>query len=255
MDNLEEPTETVSSTTALSKNAQKRLLKQQKFAETRAEWKAKTREKKRARRALKRLESLDDPKIGAQKTTIDQEPKLGQILVDLSFEGLMNQKEIVSLSSQICRCYALNRRTTKPYRLVVMGLGGELERRMKTAFPEYTKWDIEFSSKPLEEYKDKQTIVYLSPDADKVLSEIDPECTYVIGGLIDRNRHKNAAAIRANELGVETVKLPLGDHIKLKSSQVLTIVHVYELMCKQRECGSWAEAISAVIPERKRVQE
>ncbi|PJF18740.1 hypothetical protein PSACC_01450 [Paramicrosporidium saccamoebae] len=247
MANLEESTETASETTVLSKNAQKRLLKQQKFAETRAEWKAKTREKKRARKAQRRLEPLEDPKPGARKTPTEQEPKLGQILIDLSFEGLMNQK--------ICRCYALNRRTTKPYRLVVAGLGGDLERRMETAFPEYTKWDIEFSSKSLEEYKNGQTIVYLSPDADKVLSEIDPACTYVIGGLIDRNRHKNAAAIRANELGIETAKLPLGDHIKLKSSQVLTIVHVYELMCKQRECGSWAEAISAVIPERKRVHE
>ena len=65
-------------------------------------------------------------------------------------------------------------------------------------------------------------------------------------------------------MGIPTAKLPLGDHIKLKSSQILTIVHgmrvasdirhyylVYEILCKRRELGGWKEAIETVIPQRK----
>lgn len=56
-------------------------------------------------------------------------------------------------------------------------------------------------------------------------------------------------------MNVRTAKLPLHSHINLKSCTVLTVVHVFEILLKFRETNSWAEAINAVIPQRKRTAE
>ena len=159
--------------------------------------------------------------------------------------------------SQISRCYAINRRTTKPYDLKVVGLGGATEVRLRKAFPEYDHWQVEFCSESLEKGKMETDLnmIYLSADAEETLETIDPNCTYIIGGLIDRNRFKNAATDRAKALNVRTARLPLSEHVRLNSSAVLTIVHVYDLLCRQRELGNWADAIHAVIPERKRLDQ
>ena len=163
---------------------------------------------------------------------------------------------MASLTSQISRCYASNRRTSKPFDLRILGLGGATEAQLCKAFPEYDRWQVDFRTESLDEYRDKteRTIVYLSADAEEVLEEIDPNCAYVIGGLIDRNHHKNAASDRAKALGLKTARLPLSEHVRLNSSAVLTIVHVYELLCKQRELGNWKDAIDAVLPDRKRLE-
>lgn len=109
----------------------------------------------------------------------------------------------------------------------------------------------------MEEYKTETdpNVIYLSADAEETLETIDPNCTYIIGGLIDRNRFKNAATDRARTLNVRTARLPLSEHVRLNSSAVLTIVHVYDLLCRQRELGNWTDAIRAVIPERKRLDQ
>jgi len=94
-------------------------------------------------------------------------------------------------------------------------------------------------------------LIYLSADSEEILNEIDDDATLVIGGVVDRNRHKGAALDIAKKYGFKTAKLPLSDHVKLKSSQVLTVVHVFEILTKFRETNSWAEAIEKTIPRRK----
>ena len=75
---------------------------------------------------------------------------------------------------------------------------------------------------------------------------------YVVGGIVDRNRHKGSSAARASDLGISAVKLPIRDYIKLQVAQVLTVNQVVELL--QQLCcnASWPRALEAVIPQRKR---
>jgi len=238
----------------LSKNAQKRLLKRKKHMETRQEWKAKMREKKRLKKVSSELQGNSTTAASARQA----EPK-GQVLIDLAYDSLMTEKEISSLASQVCRCYSINRRGCQPFNLAVAGLGDDcrLRAELSRAYPEYKRWTVNFAQDPLEELlapEVKDKTVYLSADSDVVLDCLDENTTYVIGGLIDRNRHKNVAFERANTLGLPTARLPLLDHIKLKSSQVLSIVHVFEILCRSRECGDWGEAIRVAIPERKRFE-
>ena len=49
-------------------------------------------------------------------------------------------------------------------------------------------------------------IVYLSADAEETLTELDPSCLYVIGGIVDRNRYKRLTFDKANRLHIRTAK-------------------------------------------------
>ena len=94
-------------------------------------------------------------------------------------------------------------------------------------------------------------IVYLSSESDEVLMELKPYSTYIIGGLVDHNRHKGICYKRARERGVRTARLPIGEYLKMASRQVLATNHVCEIMLNWLSCGDWASSFAAVIPKRK----
>jgi tRNA (guanine9-N1)-methyltransferase len=94
-------------------------------------------------------------------------------------------------------------------------------------------------------------IVYLSSESDNVLTTLKPNSTYIIGGLVDKNRHKGVCHKRAVERGIKTAKLPIGEFLEMKSRQVLVTNHVLDIMLKWLECGDWGKAFMAVLPERK----
>jgi hypothetical protein len=52
---------------------------------------------------------------------------------------------------------------------------------------------------------------YLTSDATEVLWQIDPHATYIIGGIVDRNRFPLLAYKRAETLGIKTVRFPLDE--------------------------------------------
>lgn len=55
-----------------------------------------------------------------------------------------------------------------------------------------------------------ENFVYLSADASDVLKEIDPSKSYIIGGLVDRNRHKVANSVKAPPVQPVPVRLEPG---------------------------------------------
>lgn len=52
-------------------------------------------------------------------------------------------------------------------------------------------------------------IVYLSSDSPHTLTHLSPYSTYIIGGLVDRNRHKGVCYKSALDAGIKTAKLPI----------------------------------------------
>ncbi|KAG8157768.1 hypothetical protein KVR01_012430 [Diaporthe batatas] len=95
------------------------------------------------------------------------------------------------------------------------------------------------------------SIVYLSADSPNVLEKLEPHTSYVIGGIVDRNREKLLCQKRAEEKGIRTAKLPIGDYMQMASRQVLATNHVVEIMSKWLETGDWGKAFQEVIPKRK----
>lgn len=98
---------------------------------------------------------------------------------------------------------------------------------------------------------DDGEIIYLTSDSPNTLSTLRPYSTYIVGGLVDKNRHKGICYRMACEQGVKTAKLPIGEYLEMQSRKVLTTNHVVEIMIRYLECGDWGEAFLKVIPKRK----
>jgi tRNA (guanine9-N1)-methyltransferase len=94
-------------------------------------------------------------------------------------------------------------------------------------------------------------IVYLSSESDVTLERLKPNSTYIIGGLVDKNRYKGICYKRALDRGIKTAKLPIGEFLHMKSRQVLVTNHVLEIMLKWMEFGDWGKAFMEVLPKRK----
>lgn len=212
------------------------------------------------------------------------------VIFDCDFEELMFDNELKSLGLQITRCYSDNRKADFRAHLALSGFGGKMKERFDGILAkQYTSWKgfrffeedfVEVAEKAKEwmtgpeggevvgalktsQEADKSSeqestgdaeegeIVYLSSESDEILTHLKPNSTYIIGGLVDKNRHKGICHKRAVSRGIKTAKLPIGQYLEMKSRQVLVTNHVLEIMLKWMEFGDWGKAFMAVMPERK----
>lgn len=95
------------------------------------------------------------------------------------------------------------------------------------------------------------SVVYLTSDSPHTLDRLSPYTSYIIGGIVDKNRHKGLCYKRACERGIPTAKLPIGEYMTMQSRSVLATNHVVEIMLKWLDTGDWGEAFLSVIPKRK----
>lgn len=213
------------------------------------------------------------------------------VIFDCDWEDLMFDAELKSLGLQITRCYSDNRKAQFRTHLALSSFGGKMKERFEGILGnQHKSWKgfkffgedfVEVSNKSREwmtgprggvvagamksageTVEDAETaedkpsdeegeIVYLSSESDNVLTTLKPNSTYIIGGLVDKNRHKGVCHKRAVEKGIKTAKLPIGEFLEMKSRQVLVTNHVLEIMLKWLEFGDWGKAFMAVLPERK----
>ncbi|KAK4227648.1 guanine-1-methyltransferase-domain-containing protein [Podospora fimiseda] len=112
--------------------------------------------------------------------------------------------------------------------------------------------DKQFEGKVAPEGDDvDKTIVYLTSDSPYTLERLEANTSYVIGGIVDRNREKGLCYKKALEHKVRHAKLPIGEFMRMQSRFVLTTNQVVEIMAKWLQCGDWAQAFLEVIPKRK----
>lgn len=209
------------------------------------------------------------------------------IILDCGFDDLMMEKEITSLASQLTRCYSDNHKAPYKVHLGISSFGGHLKGRFDTVLSgNYLGWkDVRFIEEdfieaakqakewmkgseggvlagaltPKEELGQPLTtdqagaeeIVYLTSESPDTLTELKPYSTYIVGGLVDRNRHKGICFKRAMDRGFKTAKLPIGDYMQMATRFVLATNHVSEIMIRWLELGDWGEAFSTVMPKRK----
>ncbi|KNA03962.1 hypothetical protein SOVF_204210 [Spinacia oleracea] len=267
----------------LSKRAQKKIIKQERYEVKKAEKKAEVKEHKRRENERKRREwdeklanlsseeeklKLIESKREMRKERMEQrseerENKIqrlthgklhGQnIVIDLEFSNLMKPNELNSLVQQIMYCYAVNSRCTSPGHLWLTGCEGNMGDHLNR-LPGFDKWIIEKENRSYIEalQEQKENLVYLTADAETVLDDLDPKKIYIIGGLVDRNRWKGLTMKKAEEQGIKAAKLPIGNYLKMSSSQVLTVNQVVEILLKYLEMKDWKASFFQVIPQRKR---
>jgi tRNA (guanine9-N1)-methyltransferase len=124
---------------------------------------------------------------------------------------------------------------------------------------------VKSSGKLLSQLPPNHKFVYLTGDSPHTLTTLNDNTTYIIGGIVDRNRLKLATLHRAEyinnqlpQLNVTTARLPLEEYLDFKgSTRILTCNHVFEILLHYRANGytDWRTAIMAVLPCRKDVEE
>ncbi|RKP08736.1 tRNA methyltransferase TRMD/TRM10-type domain-containing protein, partial [Thamnocephalis sphaerospora] len=175
------------------------------------------------------------------------------LVLDCAYDDLMMDKEVISLCSQIGRCYAAMRSAACPPAggLVMSSYGGRLadqiQQRLKTA----DRWrDVRWETASYDTLFSHDKLVYLSADAETEVTALEPDKVYVIGGLVDKNRHKSLTHQRAVALGVTTARLPIDAYVRMTQRRVLTVNHVVEILLKWGQHRDWQQAFLDVIPAR-----
>ncbi|CDH58768.1 trna (guanine-n-)-methyltransferase [Lichtheimia corymbifera JMRC:FSU:9682] len=237
----------------LSKNALKRILKEEHWNATRDERNKRQKEKHKKKHAERR-KLIEEGVIPAPppKRPKVVNPSNVQVAIDCSFSSYMNEKEVKSLQAQLVRCYSANRHCERPMHLTITSFDDLLKGMFDTKEPTYSNWkDITFTNDTYLDKFDKSKLVYLSADSDNTIEKLDEDKVYIIGGIVDKNRYKNLCQNKAQEQGIETARLPIGEYLQMASRKVLTVNHVYEIMLKWLENEDWNQAFKAVIPGRK----
>jgi len=110
-------------------------------------------------------------------------------------------------------------------------------------------WKMHFHEKPIFEMFPREEIVYLSPDAEQELSDIQPEKVYVIGGIVDRTVKKGLSLNRAKEHEVEVRRLPLSK-IRLLGKNVLNIDTMVQVLLHFQTSKDWVQVLRDYLPPR-----
>ncbi|EMG50745.1 TRM10 tRNA [Candida maltosa Xu316] len=239
----------------ISRKEWKRQQKRERWEESKEKYQEINREKKRLARQRKRIRLQEDEelRLAKRKPTKKIETDV-KVIIDCDFDELMLDKEIVSLSNQLKHCYSIMRRATFNLPVTVTSFNKRLKDRFEESLSDYHLWvgNMEFTDKSLTEVGDINQMVYLTADTEEEITKLEPNHTYIIGGIVDKNRHKHLCYKKAKELGIKVARLPIGKYIEVNGRHVLVTSHVYELLCKLYETGGdWEQAFNKVLPPRK----
>lgn len=171
----------------------------------------------------------------------------------------MSKKELSRLAGQIRRLYGSNKKADRPFWITLTGFATDSPLyeeclRMNDGFSSYlldiTEEDC-FSLFPLE------TLVYLTPDSEHALEDVDLNTVYILGGLVDESIQKKVTFQKAQEHSVKTARLPIQEYMvrrqngKNYHSEILAINQVFDILSTYFETQNWAEALKKGVSSRK----
>ena len=245
--------------TTLSRNQQKKLRRLERSIAMRAEKRKQEREKRKLNRKNNKAVTAGEngEKIQIQRKSLKSNlmslssNKL-RVVIDCSFEQLMNSSDIRHLSKQLMYCYATNRRMKQCLQLYLTSCAGETKAILdRSGLP---NWDVHnhaesyvevFAAEPLE------NLCYLTSDSPNELEEFDESKVYIIGGFVDHNHYKSHCFNLAVEKKIMHYRLPINKFMHMKTRPVLTVNQVYEIVCRYLECKDWKQAFVSTLPKRK----
>ncbi len=207
-------------------------------------------------REEKKLQKIEDKKI--MELAYNSNFK---IVFDLNFYDCMKKNEIVSMISQIKDCYGYNRKNINKISFYLTNLNEEDENIMNIFNKMgYENWIIHKYKEEFYNIKEllilNKEFVYLSPDSENELNDIDENKIYIIGGLVDKSILKNKTIFRVNnikndncDIKISTAKLPLKKYVSNLRKTVLNINTVVEIISNYIDTKNWEESIIKVIPK------
>ncbi|KAH0478247.1 MAG: uncharacterized protein KVP18_002240 [Porospora cf. gigantea A] len=195
-------------------------------------------------RRVKRRQEFDSRSVNAP-----------HLLVDMNFEALESNKELISLKQQVATSYSINFKAPTPFRMGFIGLGSYMLSNDGLAKCSGAgSWCCGITNVKLECLVNDETrkrFIYLTADSPATLDTIEDDNILILGGLIDRNRYPKLTLTKANDIGIRTARLPIGEFLAVRGSKVLTVNQVVSILTRFREKGDWKEAFEHAIPSRK----
>ncbi|XP_005382925.1 PREDICTED: tRNA methyltransferase 10 homolog B isoform X1 [Chinchilla lanigera] len=182
-----------------------------------------------------------------------------RLCIDLSMTHHMSKKEMSRLAGQIRRLYGSNKKADRPFWICLTGFTTDSPLyeeclRMNDGFSSYlldiTEEDC-FSLFPLE------TLVYLTPDSEHALEDVDLNKVYVLGGLVDESIQKKVTFQKAQEHSVKTARLPIQEYMvrrqngKNYHSEILAINQVFDVLSTYFHTQNWPEALKKGVSPGK----
>lgn len=237
----------------LSKRAQKRLLKKQKWLQYKPIKRAKEKAKLKKKKEVAKLQNI---KLGPSRKELKHH-KMSlssckiRLVLDFSFDHLMNDKDLHKCINQFNHCYSINRKRTNPLQFYVTNFKGKAKDVM-SKHNGYTNWDVNIHTESYMDLFRKEELIYLTSDSENVITTLDESKVYIIGALVDHNSQKGLTLKIAEEQNIGHGRLPIDEFIEMKTRRVLTIDHVFAILVNVACCGmSWKDAFLEVIPQRK----
>lgn len=264
----------------ISRRKEKKALRIAKYEESKKSRRLQERQKQKAKRKAEVKLGIIGPgkrRKQLKNNKIDNSSNSVRVAIDFNYDELMSEKDIGKCSKQLLRVYTENRKSSMPIRLYYTSIreGSKIENALNK-HDGYKHWDVKIQQESYLDLFEHDSIVYLTSESDNVLQEIDPNAVYIIGGLIDHNHHKGLSLQKANQNALKTARLPLAEHITIKTRTVLTIVHgkyffffennsfnrrvliryfylfsVFEILLKVSEGKPWKDVLLEVLPQRK----
>ncbi|KAI1811617.1 hypothetical protein GGS20DRAFT_578953 [Poronia punctata] len=174
----------------MTKSQLKKLKRRKKWEEAREDRKLKRRDKRHERQARKREAREEEIAAAAAEgrdpllpnNTDRRNKKPGAkvplaIIVDCQFEKYMLEPELVSLTSQVTRCYSDNRGAQHPVHLYVSSYGGFMKDRYETVLEnQNAKWrGIRFSDKDFVETAQEAKEWMAGPKGGKIIDVLQKQ--------------------------------------------------------------------------------
>lgn len=103
--------------------------------------KEKARAKERKREAIAANIDLGPSRKVLKKMKLERPKSKVGIIIDLSFDNLMIEKDRYKVIKQILRCYSLNRRSESPLKFFITSLGNQAKIDM-SRHNGYENWDV-----------------------------------------------------------------------------------------------------------------
>lgn len=190
--------------------------------------------------------------------------KCMKVVVDCDFSELMKDGELNSLCTQLMYGHSENKKSENPVKLIITGINStKLQGRFKAhsaanwgvdMYPSLDQENLSANTKNYIDLFDKEKLVYLSADSENTLEKLEDDKIYIIGGIVDKNRHKNICFNKAKEQGIAHAKFPIKEHVNIGDySTVLTVNQVlWVLLAVKKHDNDWKSALEETLPKRKK---
>jgi len=164
---------------------------------------------------------------------------------------MMTDKEMKSLTKQMCHTHGSNKRAEKCLKVYMTALPEE-KTYYFARLDGFQNWDVILDPRSYLDVFPKEQLVYLTSESENEITELDLSKVYIIGGIVDHNRLKGITFNKAMGQGIATARLPIDQLCNMKERKVLAVNHVFDILLKVIETdGNWEAAMEAVIPSRK----